>query len=91
MREKEHMKFQQQHPAQQRQVLSLIPDLVSAHASLSETVTRELRMDGSLRLIIQHFPIINRPCGVLFIFKAVYLPPLPVLCILCLCRTEWTT
>ncbi len=45
----------------------------------------------SLRLIVHHFPIINHPCSVPFIFKAVYLSKLPVLCVLCLYRSEWMT
>lgn len=41
-------------------------------------------------LIVQHFPIINHVCFVPFIFKAICLPTLPVLCILSLYRREWT-
>lgn len=42
------------------------------------------------KLIVQHFPIINHPSGVPFIFETLYLLPLPVLCISRLFKREWT-
>lgn len=66
--------------------ITIHPEIKAEHFG-----ARKLSIAFSHRLIVQHFPIINRPCSVPFIFKAVYLPLLPVLCVLCLYRRERTT
>lgn len=75
-------------------VSTVYAELKAAQSSVrarSSTQTPNPTSPCLLRLIVQHFPIINRLCSVPFIFSAIYLPPLPVLCVLCLYRRERTT
>lgn len=65
--------------------------LYSVMSELQKRTKTKPDITLSFRLIVQYFPIINRPCSVPFIFRAIYLPPLPVLCVLCLYKREWMT